>query len=449
MSDRIQDIRRLTADYTLYEWGTQGDVSPIVIDQARGVYFWDEDGKCYLDFNSQVMCVNIGHGDPRMIEAVRRQMEHVCYVQPRGATTWARAEAGRLLIEVTPDNLTRAFFTTAGADAIENAVKLARLVTRRHKIITRYRSYHGATFGAATLTGDPRRWPIEPGISGVIHVHDAYPYRCRWCRHHEACTLDCLHHIEDTITFEGAHTIAAILIEPVVGTNGLLIPPAGYLEGLRDLCNKHDILLIADEVMSGFGRTGKWFAVDHWGVQPDMMTVAKGLTSGYIPLGAVVVSDRIADYFQEHPLPTGLTYNSHPVACAAAAACITIMKEDRLVENAARMGEILQRELSRLQERHPCVGEVRALGLFSLVELVKNRQTREPLVPFNATPAQMEPMHKLQAFLLEHGLSTYLRWHTFFINPPLCITEGQLREGLEIIDHGLALLDAEVAENQQ
>jgi taurine--2-oxoglutarate transaminase len=444
MNSTTEEIQRLTTENTLYEWGIQAGVNPLVIDHARGVYFWDTNGKRYLDFNSQLMCVNIGHGDPRMIAAIHQQMERVCYVVPRGATTTARAEAGRLLIDAAPNNLHKAFFTMAGSDAVENAIKIARAFTGRHKILARYRSYHGATLGAGMLTGDPRRWPIEPGMSGVVHVHDAYPYRCRWCRQHDACTLACLGHIEDTIRFEGPHTIAAVIVEPVVGTNGLLIAPDGYLQGLRDLCSKHGILLIADEVMSGFGRTGKWFALEHWNVQPDIMTVAKGLTSGYIPLGATLVSKDIADHFNTRPLSAGLTYNSHPVACAAAAACIKIMQEDRLVENAAHTGAILQTELQQLQERHPCIGEVRSIGLFALVELVKNRQTREPLVPFNAGADEMGPMNRLSAFLLDHGLFTFVRWNTFFVNPPLCITEEQLREGLAIIDQGLDIIDAEV-----
>jgi taurine--2-oxoglutarate transaminase len=444
MNSTTEEIQRLTAEHTLYEWGVQAGVNPLVIDHARGVYFWDTNGKRYLDFNSQLMCVNIGHGDPRMTEAIRQQMEQVCYVVPRGATTRARAEAGRLLIDVTPDNLHKAFFTMAGSDAIENAIKIARAYTGRHKILARYRSYHGATMGAGTLTGDPRRWSIEPGMPGVVHVHDAYPYRCRWCSQHGACTLACLGHIEDTIRFEGPHTIAAVIVEPVVGTNGLLIAPDGYLQGLRDLCSRHGILLIADEVMSGFGRTGKWFAVDHWKVQPDIMTVAKGLTSGYIPLGATLVSSDIATYFDTQPLSAGLTYNSHPVACAAAAACITIMKEDRLVENAAHMGAILQTELHHLKERHPAIGDVRSIGLFALVELVKDQQSREPLVPFNARPDEMGPINRLNAFFLDHGLFTFVRWNTFFVNPPLCITEEQLREGLAIIDQGLDIVDAAI-----
>lgn len=441
MQATTEDIRQLTAEYTLYEWGTQnGVVPPIVADYAKGVYVWDVDGKRYLDFNSQLMCVNIGHGDPRMTEAVTRQMERISYVSPRGFITEARAEAGRLLNEVTPPNLTKAFFATGGAEAVECAIKMARLYTGRLKIVSRYRSYHGATLGAGTITGEPRRWASEPGIPGVVRVQDAYPYRCRWCRDKGACSLDCLNHIEDTIMFEGPHTVAAVITEAVVGTNGILIAPDGYLQGLRQICDRYGIVMISDEIMSGFGRTGKWFAVDHWDVRPDIMTVAKGITSGYIPLGAAVVNSEIARYFDDHTLYAGLTYNSHPVAMAAAAACIKIMQDDKLVENAARMGEVLKAGLLRLQAKHEVIGEVRAIGLFSILELVKDRDTREPLVPFNPTPDQMQGMQRVGAFLRENGLFTFLRWNTIFANPPLCITEEQVNEGLDIIDRGLELL---------
>lgn len=291
------EIIELCGRHTLYEWGTQAGMRPVAVERAEGVYFWDTGGRRYLDFNSQLMSVNLGHGDRRVIEAIQRQLGQVCYVAPTAFVTAARAEAGRLIAEVTPANLTKSFFTNGGAEAVENAIKIARAYTGRHKIVSRYRSYHGATAGAISLTGDPRRWPTEPGLSGVVRVHDAYPYRCRWCRDRGGCSLDCLNHIEDTIMLEGPHTIAAVIVEPVVGSNGLLIPPDGYLAGLRELCTRYGILLIADEVMSGFGRTGRWFAVEHWGVEPDIMTLAKGLTSSYVPLGATVVSAAIAEHF--------------------------------------------------------------------------------------------------------------------------------------------------------
>lgn len=437
------EILRLTREYGLYEWSAQKAVNPLAISHAKGVYFWTVEGQRFLDFNSQLMCVNIGHGDERVINAIREQTERLAYVTPF-MTTEPRAKLHRLLAEITPGNLKKSFLTLGGAEANENAVKIARMVTKRHKILARYRSYHGATAGAVTLTGDPRRWAAEPGIPGVVHVLDPDRYRCRWCQDKPACNLNCLNHIEDVIQFEGPHTIAAVLIEPVTGTNGLIIPPEGYLQGLRALCDKYGILLIADEIMSGFGRTGEWFAVNHWNVVPDIMTVAKGLTSAYVPLGAVIVTDEIADYFEDNVLYAGLTFNSHSVSCAAAVAAINVYKEDNLIENAREMGRILGQEMERLKERHPSVGDVRYLGLFALFEIVKNRRTREPMVPFNARASEMGAMAKLGTFFRENGLYTFVRWNTFFVNPPLCITEEQLREGLAIIDKGLEVTDAAV-----
>lgn len=439
-----QQILDLSRETTLYEWTIQNSMKPLVVDHAKGIYFWDADGKRYMDFNSQLMCVNIGYGDERVINAITKQLTAVPYVAPTTSTTAVRAELGRLLQEVTPGNLTKAFFTNGGAEANENAIKIARWVTGRQKIIARYRSYHGATAGAITLTGDPRRWAAEPGIPGVVRAMDPYRYRCRWCGEKPACTLDCLNHIEDIITFEGPQTIAAVIVETVTGTNGIIIPPDGYLQGLRELCDKHGILLIADEIMSGFGRTGEWFAVDHWKVVPDIMTVAKGLTSAYVPLGATIVTDTIAAQFEDKPLYAGLTYNSHPVGCAAAVACINVYKEDKLIENAKTLGEVLSTELARLKEKHPSVGDVRSIGLFSLVELVKNRETREPMTPFNPKATELGPMAPFGAYLREHGLFTLVRWNSFFVNPPLCITEAELREGLAIIDTALEITDRAV-----
>lgn len=440
-----QEIIDLSRQTTLYEWTAQSTITPLVVDRAQGIYFWDAEGKRYMDFNSQLMCVNIGHGDRRVIDAVKAQMEQVCYVSPTTSTTAIRAELGQMLQEITPGNLSKSFFTNGGAEANENAIKIARWVTGRHKIIARYRSYHGATAGAITLTGDPRRWAAEPGIPGVVRAMDPYRYRCRWCGDQPACTMDCLKHIEDIIMFEGPQTIAAVIVETITGTNGIIIPPDGYLQGLRELCTRHGIVLICDEVMAGFGRTGKWFGVDHWNVVPDIMTVAKGLTSAYVPLGATIVTDEIAARFEDQPLYAGLTYNSHAVGCAAAVACINVYKEDNLIENARAMGEILKVELNRLKEKHPSVGDVRAIGLFSIVELVKNRETREPMTPYNPKASELGPMPRFNAYLREHGLYTLVRWNTFFVNPPLSITEEQLREGLAIIDAALDITDRDVA----
>lgn len=439
-----QEIVDLSRDTTLYEWTAQSIMQPLVVDRAKGIYFWDADGKRYMDFNSQLMCVNVGHGDERVLDAIKTQLDRLCYVAPTAATTPIRAELGRLLQEITPGNLQKAFFTNGGAEANENAIKIARMVTGRHKIIARYRSYHGATAGAITLTGDPRRWAAEPGIPGVVRAMDPYRYRCRWCGDRPACTLDCLNHIEDVLMYEGPQTVAAIIVESVVGTNGIIIPPDGYMQGLRELCTRHGIMLICDEVMSGFGRTGEWFAVNHWDITPDIMTVAKGLTSAYVPLGAAIVSEPIAAYFEDRPLYAGLTYNAHPIGCAAAVACINVYREDGLIENARNLGVVLSAELERLKERHPSIGDVRSIGLFGIVELVKDRATREPMALYNAKPDQLGPMPRFNAFLRENGLFTFVRWNTFFTNPPLCITEAQLREGLAIIDQALDITDQAV-----
>jgi taurine--2-oxoglutarate transaminase len=439
-----QEILDLSRETTLYEWTAQNDMKPMVVDHAKGIYFWDVDGKRYMDFNSQLMCVNIGHGDERVIDAIKTQMDQLCYVAPTAATTAIRAELGRLLQEITPGNLSKAFFTNGGAEANENAIKIARMVTRRHKIMARYRSYHGATAGAIALTGDPRRWAAEPGIPGVVRIPDFYPYRAGKDIDDPDYTASVLNATEEIIQFEGPHTIAAMIIEPVVGTNGILIPSASYIRGLRALCDKYGMLLICDEVMSGFGRTGAWFAVDHYGVTPDILTVAKGLTSAYVPLGATMVTDTIAEYFEDKPLYAGLTYNAHPVGCAAAVACINVYRDDQLIPKAHAMGALLKAELHKIKDKHPSMGDVRAIGLFSLVELVKDRHTREPLTPYNPKPHELGPMPQFNAFLREHGLFTFVRWNTFFINPPLIISEEQLREGLAIIDQALEITDAAV-----
>jgi len=351
-----------------------------------------------------------------------------------------------MLAEITPGDLKKSFFTLGGAEANENAVKMARMFTGRHKIISRYRAFHGATNGAMTLTGDPRRWPIEPGMPGVVRAIDPFRYRCRWCGDKPACTLDCLGHMEDVIDFEGPQNIAAVIVEGVTGTNGLIVPPDGYMQGLRELTAKHGILLIVDEVMSGFGRTGEWFACDHWGVTPDIMTMAKGLTSSYAPLGAAVVSERIAKHFDTNVLWAGLTYGGHALGCAAAIACINVYKEDNLIARAQEMGAYLGRRLEALKLKHPSIGDVRYIGLFSLAELVRDRKTKEPMVPFNATAAQMGPMAEVNKFLRANGLFTLVRWNNIFVNPPLCITRAELDEGLDIIDRALEITDDYVVE---
>ncbi|GAB4479610.1 MAG: aspartate aminotransferase family protein [Anaerolineales bacterium] len=441
-----EEILPLSLQHTFWTWSAQGQVNPIAVERAKGVYFWDIHGKRYLDFNSMTMCVNIGHGDERVIQAIIRQAQELTYVAPSMASK-PRALLGKLLAEITPGDLNRFLFTLGGADANENAIKLARAFTGKHKILARYRSYHGATAGAMAVTGDPRRLAWEPNLmSGVVHFLDPYRYRSTFHRTNpeipeEEFSLDYLNHLEEIIQYEGAHTIAAILIETVTGTNGIIIPPAGYLQGVRQLCDRYGILLIADEVMSGFGRTGKWFAVQHWDVVPDLMTMAKGLTSAYAPLGAVAMRPEVAEYFRQRVFQSGLTYTAHPLSLAAAIATIQVMQEDHLVEHAARMGKVLHRLLNDLGEKHPCVGETRSIGLFAAIELVRNRHTRQPLAPYNGTSPEMIAIRQ---FLLDHGLFLYTHWHTLLIIPPLIITEEQLEEGFALIDQALEIADSVV-----
>ncbi|MEW6092765.1 MAG: aminotransferase class III-fold pyridoxal phosphate-dependent enzyme [Chloroflexota bacterium] len=437
-------ILPLSRQHVFWTWSAQAKVNPIPVTRAEGVYFWDTDGKRYLDFNSMTMCVNIGHGNRRVIKAMQGQAAEIPYAAP-GMATKIRALASKAVADVTPGGkLSKILFTLGGADANENAVKLARGYTGRFKVLTRYRSYHGATAGAMALTGDPRRLAWEPGLMpGVVHFLDPYRYRSTFHRTNpdiseaEFC-LDYLNHLEEIIQYEGPETIAAILIESVTGTNGIIIPPDGYMQGVRALCDKYGIVLIADEVMSGFGRTGRWFAVDHWNVVPDIITMAKGLTSAYAPLGAVAMKPEIAAAFDEHVFESGLTYTSHPVSLAAAVANIQVMKDERIVEHAAEMGPVLNRMLKDLGEAHRSVGEVRNIGLFGIIELVRDRKTKEPMAPWNGSSPEMAAFRKA---CLEKGLYLYTHWHTALIIPPLIITEAQLQEGMEVLEEALEITD--------
>jgi len=433
-----KEIVDLSRKHTLYEWSAQSKVDPIPVASAKGIYFYTPEGKRFIDFNSQLMSVNIGHGDPRVIQAISDQAATLAYANPFMATE-VRARLGAKLAEISPGDIDTFFFTNGGAEANENAIKLARFFTGRHKILARYRSYHGATAGAISLTGDPRRWAAEPGIPGVVHVLDPYHGIERGWESAESS----LAMLEETIQLEGPQTIAGFILEPVTGTNGILVPPAGYLEGVRKLCDKYGILMIADEVMSGFGRTGEWFAVDHWKVVPDLLCMAKGLTSSYLPLGAVGMRHHIAQHFQDKVFYGGLTYNSHPMGCAAALATIRVYEEDKLLDNAKKMGAIMKELAADLQAKHPSVGAVRSIGLFGIVELIRSRKTRQPLAPFNSTSDEMAALGR---FFREQGLYTFVRWNTFFTNPPLCITEPQLREAFEIIDRGLEITDKAVVD---
>ena len=432
-----EQIVELCRKHTLFEWSVQSAVDPIPVARSKGIYFWTPEGKRFIDFNSQLMCVNIGHGDERVINAIKEQAETLAYANPFMATE-VRARLSAKLAEITPGDIDAFFFTNGGAESNENAIRVARLFTGRHKIGARYRSYHGGTAGSLTLTGDPRRWAAEPGVPGVFRIPDFY----HGIKRGFDTTEDVPARTEEVIELEGPKTIAAIIVEPVVGTNGILIPPDGYMQGLRDLCDKHGILLIADEVMAGFGRTGEWFSVDHWKIVPDLICMAKGLTSAYVQLGAVGMRRQIADYFQTNVFNGGLTYNSHPLACAAAIATISVYEEDKLIENARRMGTVMRGLMEDLQSRHPSVGATRNIGLFGIFELVRNRETREPMAPFNTAAPEMQALGK---FFRQEGLYTLVRWNTFFTNPPLCITEDELREAFAIIDKGLEITDQAVS----
>ena len=441
------EILPLSRAHVFWTWSAQARVNPLAVKRAQGVYFWDVDDRRYLDFNSMTMCVNIGHGNPRVIRAIQEQAAELAYAAP-GMATRIRALAAREVAGVTPGGrLSKVLFTLGGADANENAIKLARGYTGRHKILARYRSYHGASAGAMAATGDPRRQMWEPNLmTGVVHFLDPYRYRSTFHRttpqiSEADFTLDYLNHLEEIIRYEGPETIAAILLESVTGTNGIIIPPEGYLQGVRALCDRYGIVLIADEVMAGFGRTGKWFAIEHWNVIPDIMTMAKGLTSAYAPLGAVAMKPEIAAAFDERVFESGLTYTSLPVSLAAAVANIQVLREDRIVENAAALGSVLHKLLTDLGESHPSVGEVRSIGLFGILELVKNRETREPLTPWNGSSPEMAALRK---YCLEHGLFVYTHWHTVLIIPPLIINEAQLREGFAVLDQALELTDQAV-----
>src|SRR5215468_7848363 len=386
----VEDAKR----YVLHSWSVQSAVNPIPVAGGEGRYFWDYDGNRYLDFASQLVNVSIGHQHPKLVAAIKEQADKLCTIGPPMATE-PRSTLARLLTEVTPGDISMAFFTNGGAEANENAIKLARWYTGRHKIIARYRSYHGATAGAITATGDPRRWAAEPGIPGVVRMFDPFTYRCP-AGHPDPCPV-CTGgpHLEEILQYEGPETVAAVILEPVTGTNGVIVPPDGYLQSIREVCDRHGILLIADEVMAGFGRTGKWFGVENWDVVPDILSVAKGINSGYVPLGAMVVRKPIADWVRDKYFAGGLTYSGHPLACASGVASIEAFKEEGIVEHADEIGAAFEEALGRLAENHPSIGDVRGLGCFWGLELVKNRGTREPLVPFNGGGEAAKPVMAL------------------------------------------------------
>lgn len=437
-----ETISRHTREHVLVSWSVQSKVKPLVITDAEGVWMYDATGRKILDFSSQLLNLNAGHKHPKVIRAIQEQAEKLCYIGPNFAND-VRAELARMIAEKAPGDLTRVLFTTGGAEANENALKAVRLATGRRKIITRYRSYHGATFGALSLSGDNRRWANEPGMDGVVRVYDPYCYRCSFSQKPESCHLECVANIEEVIWYEGPQEIAALLVEGLTGTNGIFVPPPGYMPALRALCDKYGILLVVDEVMSGFGRTGKWFAVDHWGVVPDVITFAKGVNSGYVPLGGMILNEKLSDFFEDHMFWGGLTYSGHPLACAAGIATVGAYEEEGMIENSHRLGPVLLDELKAVQEKHPSVGDVRGLGLFCGVELVKSKETREPITPWNSPTAGIAA--ELSKELMALGLFVFCRWNMIFIAPPLCITEEELRYGVSLIDRGLSVADAAVA----
>jgi len=436
------EVRAFDRAHVFHSWSAQALIDPMPIEGALGSYFWDYDGKRYLDFSSQLVNVNIGYQHPKLVAAIQAQAAKLCTIAPSFAND-ARSEAARLIAEIAPGDLNQVFFTNGGAEANENAIRMARLHTGRNKVFAAYRSYHGATAGAIALTGDPRRWPSEPGLPGVVRYWGPYTYRSAF---HSADAAEesvrALKHLRDLIMVEGPHTIAAILLETVVGTNGVIMPPDGYLAGVREICDEFGIVMIADEVMAGFGRCGEWLAVDHWGVTPDLITFAKGVNSGYIPLGGVIISDRVAGSFQTTTYPGGLTYSGHPLACASAVASIGIFREEGIVENARRIGaEVLGPGLAALAERHPSIGEVRGLGVFWALELVRDRRTREPLVPFNASGPAAAPMAEFTAACKERGLWPFVHFNRTHAVPPCTVTDDEAREGLQILDEALEVAD--------
>ena len=432
---RGKEVFDLDRKYVFHSWSAQAQISPMPVAGGKGSYFWDFEGKKYLDFSCQLVFTNIGFQHPKVIDAIKKQADLLATVAPQVAND-VRSEAAKRIVELAGSKFSKVFFTNGGADGVENAIRMARLFTGRHKILSFYRSYHGNTSAAISATGDPRRWPNEFAY-GHVHFFGPYLYRSAfWAKSEEEECARALEHLENTIIFEGAKTIGAILIESVVGTAGVLVPPKGYLEGVRALCDKYGILWIADEVMAGFGRTGKWFAYQHSTVEPDLIVFAKGVNSGYVPLGGVVISTPISDSFNDRVFPGGLTYSGHPLACAAAVATIDVMKEEKIVEQAAEIGEkVIGPGLRELQKKHKLIGEVRGQGVFWAMDLVSDRTTRAPLAPYGGTSPAMS---ELVAECKKRGLMPFTNFNRMHVVPPCNITEAEAKEGIAIIDEALA-----------
>ncbi len=428
--------------HTLFAWSKQGGLSPLNIAKTKGVYLYEASGRRIIDFSSQLMNVNIGHGDTRVNEAIIKQMDEVSYIIP-AASTEIRGKLGKRVAQIAPEGMNKTFFTLGGADAIENGIKIARVFTGRHKIISLYRSYHGSTHGAFSAGGDPRKHAVDSNqVPNFIHVENPYFYRCPWhSTTPEECAERAAAHMEQVIQYENPDSVAAILMEGESGSSGCIKYPPGYWKKIKAIADKYGILTIADEVMSGFGRTGKWFGVDNHEVAPDIICMAKGLTSGYLPLGGVIVSDTIAHHFDDKALPLGLTYSAHPLSCAAAIAVIDIYESDGLFDNTIKMGNYIEGQIEKMKDKHPSIGDFRNTGLLGCIELVKNRKTKEPTTPWNAKPNQMEASNKIAAKIKELGMFTFVRWNYIFVAPPLIINKEQVDEGLDIISQALTIAD--------
>lgn len=436
------EIKEMQVKYNLQSWSKQRGINPIPIEKADGIYMWDFDGNRYSDMSSQLVNLNVGHNCRPIIEAIKEQAEKYCYLSPSYGSE-PRAKLAKMVIDLMPDNMGKVFFTNGGADANENAIKIARMYTGRNKVFSRYRSYHGSTFGAGNLTGEPRRYPLEPGIPGFVHFFDPYIYREPIRFESEKAASDYyVAKLREQVIYEGPDSVAAIVMETITGSNGVIIPPEGYLQGVRKICDEFGIMMICDEVMAGWGRTGKMFAFEHFGVKPDIVSFAKGITCGYVQLGGVAVSKDIAAYFDDHLLSCGLTYSAHPLACAAGIACVNYYKKANILENVNRVGKVLGDILEELKAKHPCVGDVRYIGLFTSIELVKDKQTKEPLVPYGKDPEGR--MGKIIGALKAKGFMTYSHENMIFVSPPLIITEEQIREEMTKVDEVLSEVDAAI-----
>lgn len=436
------EIKEMQVKYNLQSWSKQKGINPVPIEKADGIYMWDFDGNRYSDMSSQLVNLNVGHNCRPIIEAIKEQAEKYCYLSPSYGSE-PRAELSKMIIDLMTDNMGKVFFTNGGADANENAIKIARMFTGRNKVFSRYRSYHGSTFGAGNLTGEPRRYPLEPGIPGFVHFFDPYIYREPIEFESERAAAEYyVAKLREQIIYEGPDSVAAIVMETITGSNGVIIPPEGYLQGVRKICDEFGIMMICDEVMAGWGRTGKMFAFENFDVKPDIVSFAKGVTCGYVQLGGVVVSKEIAAYFDDHLLSCGLTYSGHPLACAAGVACVNYYKEANILENVNKVGKILGDILEALKEKHPCVGDVRYIGLFTSIELVKDKKTKEPLVPYGKDPEGR--MGKIIGALKAKGFMTYSHENMIFVSPPLIITEEQIKEEMAKVDEVLFDVDKSI-----